>query len=92
MSVSGIDMNQAVFTTRHVVKDGETIAYVFHSEDDGAWTFFSDRENSITDAMVLALHEIIAIDGTLSELLDMPEGKMAFRKSKNDTWVITNIK
>ena len=44
----------AVFTTTHVMKDGQDIIYVFHDEDDHGWQFHYAGEKNAADAMIVA--------------------------------------
>jgi hypothetical protein len=78
--------NVAVITTRHVIKEGKPILFVWHNADDGAWQFHSGDDVSVEDAMVVALAEIVEIDSTITELADLPPGYKATRVSQSDSW------
>jgi hypothetical protein len=82
--------NTAVFTTKYVIKDKKPITYVTHEEEDGAWQFFSsdEFENFEDVAMIVGLGEIIALDPSVLELVDMPVGHYAIRETTNDKWSI----
>jgi len=89
--MNGINYNIYVFTTKKVLKEGNPITRVFH-EQDGDWQFLGDELNlQEEDAAVVSLNEIVEYDKSLSEVLNMPEGKQAKRDSIGGTWLITNI-
>lgn len=55
---------------------------------DDNWQFFGPEENVDTnEAKVVLLEEIITIDPSVKELLDLPLGTAAYRKSKETQWV-----
>lgn len=86
-------LNTAVFTTKFVL-EGNTITYVSHDEDDGAWQFFSDDEFDDFEqvAKLVSLEEMIEIDPTIIELSEMGLGYYATRIDKRDNWVIKKQK
>ena len=65
----------AVFTTRFVIEDKKTITYVTHEIEDGAWQFFSDDrfDDFESVAKVVGLREIIKLDPSIMELIEMSE-------------------
>ena len=83
----------AVFTTIFVLEDKKTITYVSHELEDKAWQFFSDDKFDDFEkvAKVVGLQEIIDIDPTLKNIIDLDEGYYATRKSKKDNWTINKI-
>ncbi|GEJ48143.1 hypothetical protein [Chryseobacterium sp. ON_d1] len=82
------NLNDAVITTRFVLENNSTIVSVFRDED-GDWQFFGKEENiSEEDAKVISLEEILRIDSTLKELLDINNGSHAHRENKEDNWVV----
>jgi len=80
----------AVFTTRFVIEDKKTITYVTHEIEDGAWQFFSDDrfDDFESVAKVVGLREIIKLDPSIMELIEMSEGFIATRNSRHDNWVV----
>lgn len=86
-------IDTAVFTTKFVLEDKKTITYVIHEIEDGAWQFFSDDkfENFESVAKIVGLREIVNIDPTLTELMNMEMGYVATRKNKNDKWAIQKV-
>jgi hypothetical protein len=83
-------LDTAVFTTKFVLEENRDITYVTHEEEDGAWQFFSNDEFEDFEkvAKVVGLGEIIEMDDSVLELIDMPEGYYAYRDSRNSNWGI----
>jgi len=79
----------AVFTTVNVIKEGLTIEKVYH-DHDGAWQFFDGSStNSYQNAMVVGLGEILKMDPSIREVLNIPPGHFASRTNKNSDWIIS---
>lgn len=78
--------NVAAITTRQVILEGSPILFVSHADDDGSWQFLTGSIFSVTDGMVVALHEIIELDPTVCELADLPLGWDAHRDSVGSPW------
>ena len=83
----------AVFTTKFVLEDKETITYVSHELQDGAWQFFSDDKFNDYNLVgrVVGFNEILEIDPSLIDLLSLEPGYYAKRSNKNDIWRINQI-
>jgi hypothetical protein len=81
--------NVAVFTTRSIVKKKKPILYVSHDDDDGAWQFHDGAKPDPTQAIILTLREIVALDRSVAELADLPMGWTAERASRSQPWVRT---
>lgn len=80
-------LTKAVFTTVYVIENNSPIIYVYH-DMDGDWQFFGPEENVETDkARIVSLGEIIEMDASVKEVLDMPKGTDAHRKSRESEWV-----
>jgi hypothetical protein len=77
--------NTAVFTTTHVLRDGEPIMFVFHNAD-GDWQFHYAGTKSVSDHMIVALEEIVQHDPSISELAHLPCGWRASRTAQNAPW------
>ena len=74
-----------------VLKEGYPIIRVIH-ERDGDWQFLGDGRNfQEEDAMVVSLKEIVEYDKTVSDIINMPEGKQAIRDSVGGIWHITDL-
>jgi hypothetical protein len=78
--------NCAVFTTTHVMRDGQPITHVFHNADDHAWQFHHAGEKAVSDAMVVGLGSICRHDPTVIEVADLPPGWMATRSEVGGPW------
>jgi hypothetical protein len=83
--------NTAVFTTRFILEKAESIKYVFHYEDDGAWEFIGSKESDESDYRVISLEEIIMIDNSILDISDLPLGYFAYRDTQKDKWTIEQI-
>ena len=82
------NLNIAVFTTKYILEKSSSILYVFHYEDDGAWSFSGHEDCRNGDYRVISLEEIINIDNSIFDLVDMPCGYLAKRADKNSPWII----
>lgn len=87
------DLNTAVITTRYVLENKSPILYIFHYDEDGAWQFSGNEENlDDEDYRVISLEEIIKLDDSVQEVLDMPLGFEAHRKNVQLPWEIVKTK
>jgi hypothetical protein len=75
-----------VFTLRAVMERASPILLVAHDEEDGAWQFLSGLPMTIDQARMVALHEVYAVDPTLSEIADLPIGWEASREALGGPW------
>lgn len=78
--------NVAVFTTADIITARMPILYVSHDVSDNGWQFHSGHKADITQAKLVCLHEIVAIDPTIKELADLPEGSVAERATAKSPW------
>jgi len=78
----------AVLTTRAVVEGGAPILRVSHDATDGAWQFHdaADGPPREEEARVVSLRGMLARDGTLGALADLPEGWRAWRDAPGAAW------
>lgn len=83
-------IDTAVFTTKFVIEDKRTIILVTHDIEDGAWQFFSDDsfDNFEQVAKIVGFQELINMDDSLLQIVDMPLGYSATRKDEFDNWKI----
>lgn len=83
-------IDTAVFTTKYVIEDKKTIVLVTHDIEDGAWQFFSDDsfDNFEEVAKIVEFQELINMDNSLLQIVDMPLGYSATRKDEFDNWKI----
>jgi len=85
--MNGESLTKAVFTTVYVIENNSPIIYVSH-DMDGDWQFFGAEKGVEMDkARIVALGEIIERDPSVKEVLDMPKGTNAHRKSPESEWV-----
>ncbi len=80
--------NVAVFTSKAVVEAGEAIVYVTHDAEDGAWQFHSKdgAPQSQSDARIVSLRSVVAMDPSVLLIADLPLGWCAWRVDKDAPW------
>jgi hypothetical protein len=78
--------NVAVITSRAIVAGEEWIAFVSHDEGDGGWQFHGPEPIGVDEAVVVALRSILAKDGSIAALADLPEGWQAWRDGPDAAW------
>ncbi|MGJ7571543.1 hypothetical protein ACSFBX_13490 [Variovorax sp. RB2P76] len=79
--------NLACFTVRSIMNGTAPILYVSHDDDDGAWQMLTSDAADMSQAMIVALVQLIERDRTLIELADMPLGWSASREDGNSPWI-----
>jgi hypothetical protein len=85
--------NVAVIANRKIISGQDWIAYVSHDEDDGAWQFHTaDAEVSEGDAVVVSLQNIVNIDSSVCQLVDLQLGWHAWRTGKDQPWQRAKMK
>jgi hypothetical protein len=78
--------NAAVITVRQVFS-GAPILLVTHDTEEGNWQFLPGGAFSVSDAMVVALEEVVVHDPSLLSLASLPEGWRAERSTPAEPWV-----
>ena len=78
--------NVAAITTRAVMDGEQWIALVTHDDDDGSWQFHGREAPAAEDALVVALHRIVALDLSVKELADLDYGWRAWRTAPGAPW------
>ena len=63
----------------------ESVTYVSHDEDDGAWQFLGDSMTD-TGGVLVCLHHPLDNDPSLTELADLPVGWCAERSKPGEPW------
>ncbi|RNB80265.1 hypothetical protein EDM56_28095 [Brevibacillus fluminis] len=81
-----VNLNEAVFTTKGVVIDKNPILYVSHDEDDGAWQFHDGSDVDIEGSMLVSFGEILELDHSVSDIIDLPIGWIAEREGPDGVW------
>ena len=59
--------------TQHIFT-GDVICHVYHSWEDGSWSFLPDRETQSEDCLIVCLHHIYERDPSIGYLADLPYG------------------
>ena len=77
--------NVATYTTRQVVREKQPIRLVEHDKD-GEWQFHTGDSVSTTDAMIVALEQMLILDPSLADLGNLARGGRAARPSGEGAW------
>jgi hypothetical protein len=79
--------NTAVVTTKKIIDGTANITLVSHDAKDGGWQFLeNDLLPEEENAAVVGLKDIVALDGSVEELADLPRGWVAKRDSIGSAW------
>lgn len=75
---------------RTIIDDGLPVLVVIH-DDDGDWLICDgiNDPNQAGACMIVHLAHVIDRDPTLEEVMDLPRGWAAFRKSRMSPWEIS---
>lgn len=84
----------AAIVCEHIAKDRAPILLAKRlepeNESDSGWQFLCGApDENWQSAQVWALHEVLAYDGTISGLIDLPVGTVLTRSLANQKWKIT---
>jgi hypothetical protein len=80
--------NTAVFTSVAISLKLQSICWVSHDEEDGAWQFHGGSASpQVAEAAVVSLRTILNLDPSVAELSDLPEGWCASRASPIEPWI-----
>ena len=82
-----IDNNKAAITTKYITTNNSDIISVYH-DLDGDWQFMGKEDVTEDDAVVLSLGQILDIDSSVKDVLNIGKGYSAHRKTKTDSWRI----
>jgi hypothetical protein len=74
-----------VFLSETVHKGTETVTFVSHDADDGAWQFLGDSMSD-SGGVISCFHHPIDRDPSLAELADLPLGWYAERDKVGEPW------
>jgi hypothetical protein len=77
--------NLACFTTKQVLA-GSPILLVSHDEE-GDWQFLCGTTNEPSECVLVCLREMLARDGTIAQVADLPAGWMAERPNVGAAWI-----
>jgi len=75
--------NRAIITLRSIV-EGAPVLRVTHWH---GWQFTGRDTPELRDAVPVGLAEMLALDSTLEEVADLPEGWQASRRHIGDAWM-----
>jgi len=75
-----------VYLSETVHKGTESVTYVSHDAEDGAWQFLGDSMDGGGGPVISCFHHPIDNDPTLSELADLPLGWYAKRSQPGEAW------
>ena len=84
-----INLNVAVLTSKYVMKQKSPIVYAT-LDDDGVWQFWSKELVDESEIMVVSLKEIIAVDASIKDILDLQVGFAAMRNEGDGKWEIVS--
>jgi hypothetical protein len=82
-----INLNMAVLTSKYVMKKKSPIVYAT-LDDDGVWQFWSKELVNESEIMVVSLKEIIDVDASIKDILDLQVGFAAMRNEGGAKWEI----
>ena len=80
--------NTVTIICNHILEQDADILYVSHDEDDGMWQFLCGGSHEITNAKLVSLEEVFALDNSIAQLADMPCGYIASRTDIASEWKI----
>jgi hypothetical protein len=78
--------NCAVITLKRIIAGNRPILRVTHDLEDHGWQFLDGDDVEESDAAVVGLAEIVALDPSLLEVADLPPGWCAWRSSPTAPW------
>jgi len=79
--------NTACFVCSHVLHHERPILQVTHDEEDGFWQFLCGRDDhNESNANIIALRQVVALDGSVNDLAEMPLGIGAGRETETSIW------
>ena len=80
--------NVVTLTVRQIVDGLQPILWVSHDDDDddGMWQFLTGDPVSMADAMLVTLRSIYQRDPSIAELVDLPCGWKAWRRTVGEPW------
>ena len=81
------DPHTRVFLSETVHKGTESVTYVSHDAEDGAWQFLGDSMSDGGGPVISCFHHPIDRDPSLAELGDLPLGWYAERCEVGQPWI-----
>jgi hypothetical protein len=80
------DPSVLTLTVRQIMDRQLPILLVCHDDDDGMWQFLTGGDVSMSDAVLVCLKNVVAIDSTVKNLYDLPSGWQAVRENQSAAW------
>ena len=79
--------NTACFTCSHVLEEHKPILYVSHDED-GYWSFLCGGSHTEKEMRLVALSEILDIDGSMTDLAGLDYGQYAEAEEEKGNCIV----
>jgi hypothetical protein len=80
-------LDPVVITVDEIVDRTQEVRLVIHDEGHGGWQFLDGHDVTGREPVVIPKVELLAIDPSLKEITDLPEGWRARRESAGQTWM-----
>lgn len=81
------NLHARAYLSEDVSSGKESVTYVSHDEDDGAWQFLGNSMSDGGGPVLTCLHHPIDDDPSLVELADLPLGWFAEREKPGEPWI-----
>lgn len=85
-----INLNQAVFTTKFILKDNQPVLRVV-CDEDGELQFLGGQDVGMEDMMIVSLQNMLDYDASIQDVFDLKPNMEAKRSRKDEDWVKTNL-
>lgn len=84
--------NTVTIACAHIIENQAPILHVTHDED-GMWQFLCGHSHDMSEARVVSLQEVYALDPSIAQLADMPrcsyaDRRKSFSREKDSQWII----
>jgi hypothetical protein len=86
--MKNFDPQLAVFTLKDIVSGRKPVLHVVH-DVDGDWQFLTGEAVSMEEAVLVSMNNMLTLDHSLSQLLEMENGFEANRATIQAEWQIT---
>ena len=82
-----MEKNKPVITTKYIMDRISPVLSVYH-DMEGDWQFMGPENVTEEEAMVISIEQMLKIDPSVKETLNIGLGYSAHRKSMNDKWKV----
>jgi len=90
MNIENVDRSGAAIVCPFVVQKGMPILFAFRDEStepaDSGWQFLSEMKVDVSDLKVLSVSEVLDLEPTLKNYIDLPEGTELRRTNGDTDW------